>query len=361
MPTLSLGGAERFISEMSQYLSNESRSHHLILIEDIITYKKGDNAVLHILYLNKIIKKIPKLRFLYLLFRLYKVIKIHNIKVLFCGLDSCAKLSYYLKKYILTDIILINLCQNNIINKFSKNEREKLLRYYQSSKTIIACSEGVEKSLINSSVDKNKIHIITNCVKTENKKDFFQNVINNLHSLDNEFKLITVGSMTPQKNHLLYIDLIYELNNLGINCSAGIIGDGILKEKIKNKIKMLNLESKIKLYGWTDSDKYFNLLSQYHLFVLCSDFEGLPLVMLEAMSIGLPILSTDCDSGPREILSNGKYGILVPIKDKDKLVGGALEIKNKMSYYSGLSYNNVKKYSRDNVGRKFLKLMDGIA
>ena len=345
---------------MSQYLSNKSQSHHLILIDDIITYEKGDNAVLHILYLKKIIKKIPKLRFLYLLYRLYKVIKVHNIKVLFCGLDSCARLSYYLKKYVITDIVLINLCQNNIINKFSKNEREKLLTYYQLSRTIIACSEGVEKSLINSSVDKNKIQIITNCVNTDNKQTFYQKIQDNLNTFKNELKLITVGSMTPQKNHFLYIDLIYELNNLGINCSAGIIGDGILKDEIRAKIKMLNLESKIKLYGWVDSDKYFNLLSQYHLFVLCSNFEGLPLVLLEAMSIGLPILSTDCDSGPREILSNGKYGMLVPINNKDKLVEGALEMKNNMIYYSDLSFQNIKKYSRVNVGQNFLKLMHGI-
>lgn len=62
------------------------------------------------------------------------------------------------------------------------------------------------------------------------------------------------------------------------------------------------------------------------LFVLSSQWEGLPTVLVEAMACGCPVVATDCPSGPREILAGGEYGILVPPKDPEKLAQGILQV-----------------------------------
>ena len=72
----------------------------------------------------------------------------------------------------------------------------------------------------------------------------------------------------------------------------------------------------------SDPSSYYERAS---LFVLSSDWEGLPTVLIESLAYGVPIVSTDCPSGPSEILSNGKFGSLIEMQDPEALAGGMLQ------------------------------------
>ena len=115
-----------------------------------------------------------------------------------------------------------------------------------------------------------------------------------------------------EKNGLTFIR---EENKVNFKCC--IIGGGVKKKSLNNYIQLNNLNNFVKLIGYKKNAE--NYLSCSNLFVLSSKFEGLPNVLIEAQSKGIPIISSDCSTGPREILLNGKLGDLYDVGDYKKL------------------------------------------
>ena len=93
-------------------------------------------------------------------------------------------------------------------------------------------------------------------------------------------------------------------------------------------IKELELEKNVTLLGFITKEAYLKTLKSADIFVLTSIFEGMPLAILEAMSVGLPVIANDCESGPREILDNGKFGKLIEFNKGKTTIGGGGLIKN---------------------------------
>lgn len=108
------------------------------------------------------------------------------------------------------------------------------------------------------------------------------------------------------------------------NIALTIIGDGPDMNILKNFVKSKKLEKDIFFLGYQKNP--YKYMRRSDVFVLSSFNEGLPLVVLEAMACGCPIISSDCDFGPREILENGKDGILVPVGDVDALSSALLKM-----------------------------------
>ena len=128
--------------------------------------------------------------------------------------------------------------------------------------------------------------------------------------------VLAVGSLKEQKNHALLIRAFAALNKK-MACRLRILGDGPLRGTLEALIKECGMEASIELPGFVDdpSSEYLSA----HVFVLSSDYEGFGNVIVEALEHGVPVVSTDCPSGPREILEDGKYGTLVPVGDVDAL------------------------------------------
>lgn len=96
-----------------------------------------------------------------------------------------------------------------------------------------------------------------------------------------------------------------------------IFGDGDLKTTLNNKITEYNLSDSMKIQNPTD--KIFDEYNNSSIYVLSSRFEGFPLVLLEAMSCGLPCVAFDCPHGPSDIITHGEDGLIVPLGDIRKL------------------------------------------
>ena len=122
------------------------------------------------------------------------------------------------------------------------------------------------------------------------------------------FRILTVGHLKEQKNHELLLKafaLVLKVKDAHLL----ILGEGQLRGKLEGCINELGISKSISMPGFVDNPyPYYRRAS---LFVLSSDWEGLPTVLIEALSEGVPIVSTDCPSGPREILSDGLFGGLV--------------------------------------------------
>jgi glycosyltransferase involved in cell wall biosynthesis len=99
-----------------------------------------------------------------------------------------------------------------------------------------------------------------------------------------------------------------------------ILGDGPERPRLEALVEELAVGDDVDLYGYTDNPYAF--FSNATAFILSSQWEGLPTVLIEALSCGTPVVATDCPNGPREILAGGRYGHLLPMADVDALATG---------------------------------------
>ncbi|MGE7636516.1 glycosyltransferase [Peribacillus frigoritolerans] len=138
--------------------------------------------------------------------------------------------------------------------------------------------------------------------------------------------IIGIGRFEKVKNFPLLIDSfnkVYETNN---KTRLLILGEGKERQVLEEKIADLHLEEVIDMPGFVSNP--YAYLGKASLFVLSSNFEGLPTVIIESLACGTPIVSTDCPSGPREILNNGEYGKIVPVNNVEALAQAILEQLN---------------------------------
>jgi len=127
-----------------------------------------------------------------------------------------------------------------------------------------------------------------------------------------ERRILTVGNLKPAKDHALLIRA-FALLNRRRPAKLMIVGEGEQRARLEALVAELGLTGRVLIPGFaTDAWPYF---ASADLFVLSSNREGFPTVLIEAMLAGLPVVSTDCDSGPSEILDGGRLGALVPMND----------------------------------------------
>lgn len=124
--------------------------------------------------------------------------------------------------------------------------------------------------------------------------------------------LLTVGSLKAQKNHRLLLQAFAQVAD-ELDAALVILGEGGLRATLEQDVQDLGLQDRVVMPGFhSDPSCWYQTAD---LFVLSSDFEGLPTVLIEALSHGTPVVSTDCPHGPAEILQGFRYGRLVPVGD----------------------------------------------
>jgi glycosyltransferase involved in cell wall biosynthesis len=129
-------------------------------------------------------------------------------------------------------------------------------------------------------------------------------------------RVISVGNLKAEKNQALLIRSFARLRQSRA-AKLMILGSGNLERELKDLARSLGVAGDVIFAGFVpDPWPYY---ASADLFVLCSDYEGYPLVLVEAMRSGVPVVATDCESGPREILDSGRFGRLVPVGDEAAL------------------------------------------
>ncbi|MCC5969964.1 MAG: glycosyltransferase [Pararhodobacter sp.] len=131
--------------------------------------------------------------------------------------------------------------------------------------------------------------------------------------------LVNIGRFSEQKGQLLLLDAVAEVVRRGVDLRLVLIGDGEMRPLIERAIALHGLGRHVTLTGWLDEAGVLNQLAQAHGMVLPSFAEGLPMVVMEAMAMGRPVISTWV-AGIPELMQHGKTGWLVPAGDRDALV-----------------------------------------
>lgn len=127
-------------------------------------------------------------------------------------------------------------------------------------------------------------------------------------------EIVTMGRMVLQKNHKLLLDAFGKVAQEYPDHSLTIYGDGPLRQQLQDQIDSMGLRDRVSLPG--NMPDVLSRIQSAALFVMSSDFEGMPNALIEAMAIGLPCISTDCPcGGPQELITSGENGVLVPVGD----------------------------------------------
>lgn len=223
----------------------------------------------------------------------------------------------------------------NMIYKFFIIKADGIIVNSKRFKNEVKSKYKINSFLINNPFDFKKIRKLAN----QNIKFKFPK---------NKLKLINVGRMTDQKDQILILKAI-NLIKKKIQVFLLIIGNGKNKSKLKSYIKEKKLKKNVKLMNYQSNP--YKFIKKSDLFILSSKYEGSPNVLIEALFLQKNIISTNCPTGPVEILRNGKYGQMFKVGDFKKLskLIFSFRKKNKIipkNYFNSYKIeNSCKKYN----------------
>jgi len=257
---------------------------------------------------------------------------------------------------------------------FFLHKKSKKIKEYHSSKYFESKNRNNNKSIfknilykLNDFIESKYDNII---ILTKDEKQHYKsnNTIVIPNGIDDISKqtaklinktAISAGRIAPVKGFDKLIDTWHIIAKKYPDWKLEIYGDGEATyiEKLQKQINKLNLQKQICLCGQTDNLK--DEMLEASLYVMSSKTECFPMVLLEAQSVGLPIVSFDCPYGPRNIITNNQDGILVEDQNNDKLANAIMiliENENIRIEMGQMAKLNIKKLQEKEVMNKWFKL-----
>jgi glycosyltransferase involved in cell wall biosynthesis len=190
--------------------------------------------------------------------------------------------------------------------------------FYPWADRLVAVSSGVASDLASlTHIPQEQIHVIYNPIITTELFEKSRAPLSHPWFAKNQPPvLLAVGRLTKQKGFDVLLQAFAQLRRQRA-VRLIILGEGEERAALEAEIDELGLQDDVCLPGFVTNP--YQYMAHAAVFVLSSRWEGLPTVLVEAMALGLAIVSTDCPSGPREILQEGKYGLLVPVENPPAL------------------------------------------
>lgn len=197
---------------------------------------------------------------------------------------------------------------------------------YPWADAIVAVSEGVAKDLAcTASLPLDSIETIYNPVINPQMLEKAKEPVEHpwFSSEEKIPVILGVGKLEQQKDFPNLIRAFAKVRQVK-SVRLVILGWGPDRPELEALIQTMGLQDDVDLPGYVQNP--YAYMARSTVFVLSSAWEGLPTVLIEAMALGIPVVSTDCESGPSEILADGEYGYLTPVGDSDALADAILQV-----------------------------------
>lgn len=320
IPSLSFGGIEANTIRLAKAFYNEGNIVDIVVVNSKNDYKERIPNGINIVDLDcdKLIFSLPKI---------IKYIKEKKPIALISASEGVNIITAIAKQFVKNTPTKIIISVRTHLSTEYKESNSRIKRifpilsrfFYPGVDSIVAVSKGVAndiEQLLNIPIED--INVIYNPIVDESIADLSNEIIDHpIFQKNRNYKIILgAGRLTKQKD---FKTLIYAFNEVRktINSKLVIIGEGNERKNLEKTIKELEIENEVALIGFVQNP--YPYMKNSDVFVLSSIWEGFGNVIVEAMATGTNVVSTNCQSGPSEILDNGKYGKLVEVGDYNQL------------------------------------------
>ena len=205
--------------------------------------------------------------------------------------------------------------------------RQRLMRgLYRRADAVFAVSAGVADDIAAvSGLARERIHILYNPVVSLALMHRAEQTPTFDWACDTDTPcILAVGRLAPEKGFDTLISAFARVREDRHDARLLILGEGPERARLEAQVAACGLDEVVALPGWADNPQA--CMRTCRLFVLSSRVEGLPVTLVEALACGTPIVATDCRSGPREILEDGRHGELVPVDDIEALAAAITSV-----------------------------------
>jgi glycosyltransferase involved in cell wall biosynthesis len=318
IPSLEGGGAERVVVNLANALSLREKTIDLLLFHEGGVFGNHVSTGVRLKSLNvtsrwtRAFALVPFIRYI-------KQTKPDTVVV-----SGHSAFFIALVGLLLTEIRLVVIAHNTISKELGPSKWvAKFL--YRLADQVIAVSEGVARDIRDwGKIRVPRLRTIYNPVDVSQISAESQEQPDHPWFLDPSNRvLVSVGSLSRQKNHKLLISAFHAARTKDANLRLIILGEGPQRSALEKLVLKLGLQEVVSMPGFVANP--FAYMRAAHRFVLSSSYEGFGLVLVEALCSGARIISTDCPSGPVEILEGGRWGVLVP-PDNIELMAQAITL-----------------------------------
>jgi glycosyltransferase involved in cell wall biosynthesis len=351
---LEQGGVQRMMVNLVNYLTKEGHEVTLLLI-----HQKGK-------FLELIEPQVPIITFkskgyISLLPQLIRVLKDNHFNVLFTATPSLNNIAILAKLLSFRSTKVVISERTDPIEEFKgtpfgiyKLSFFLIPVLYRFSNRIVAVSKGVGQTIAKIAlINHKKVEVIYNPAYDEkNLLQIQNNVDDNWLNNSSIPVIIAAGRLTNQKNFDLLIRAFKILNSRR-NARLLILGEGELKEELTHLVKSLDIVDSVRFAGFQMHP--ISWISKAKVFVLSSLWEGFGNVLIDALTAQATIVSTNCKSGPIEILDYGKYGYMVNSFD-EKEMADVIEKAIDSPIPKDLLLQRARMFSQKEIGTKYIKL-----
>ncbi len=196
--------------------------------------------------------------------------------------------------------------------------------FYPLAHLIVPVSRGIGEDLLQFSPNlKSKTKPVYNPVIDETIFEKADEPVTHPWFSPDYSTILAVGRLSPEKNFGLLIRSFARIHTEIPDLRVIILGDGVQKDHLKELADKQGVADKVDFKGFVKNP--YAYMARADVFVLSSIFEGLPTALIESLACGCPVVSTNCPSGPDEILKGGEYGKLVPVNDEEALAAAIKE------------------------------------
>ncbi|WP_198590557.1 glycosyltransferase [Vibrio breoganii] len=222
---------------------------------------------------------------------------------------------------------------------------------------ITCVSKGVEEDFVqNFLVNKKKVNVMYNPAYTSDIHELAEEKVEHPWFNSRFNTIVSLGRLSSQKDYETLIRSFKLVTQVDTNARLFILGEGKLRDALQNLIESLGLSEMVDLHGFELNP--YKYLSKADVFVLSSIYEGFGNVIVEALALNVPVISTDCPSGPAEILNDGEWGRLVPVCDITALSRAILDTLEEGSKDKMDTLDRAKEFSVERVVEKYINLID---
>lgn len=301
------GGAERVTCNLANYLIRNGHNVNVIVMSQTSTsYPLSEKVqIFPLLYLNE--NRSSFSRF-FLRIKRFKTILRQNDADVYIVMLPITIILFLLYSNLTKAKVIIT--ERNTPLSYSKLLQYALRRLTPKADLCICQTKNIQE-WYNSIPNGCKTKIIPNAINP--------NFVKPLYTGEKRKTIVNVGRLNDQKNQKLLIQAFSKIANEFSDYDLEIYGKGELENALRNLVVSLNIENRVHFRGYVEN--IGEMIKDVSLFVLSSDYEGMPNALIEAMALGLPCISTDCEGGGAKFLiENNKNGILVEKNNERQLV-----------------------------------------